>query len=112
MGIKNGMEAEGEPGAKGYQEYWVERCAWCARKLAKNRNPLSISIRLRPEAFSEVEPGTIEPLFLPGVDKKVPMFIGSEDSPLKAAGKDAIFQLCSRPCAESLQAALKAELGG
>lgn len=93
-------------------EKWRGRCAWCAGKLPTDTGVFGISIALRPEAFQEMKPGTVQPLLLASVGKAVPMMIVTDDSPAKLAGKDAIFQLCSEQCAQALQAALKAELGG
>lgn len=93
-------------------EKWIGRCAWCAGKIPADAEVFGISLALRPEAFQEISPGTVQPLLLASAGKAVPMMIVKDDSPAKRAGKDAVFQLCRRECAEALQAALKAELGG
>jgi len=89
---------------------WPKSCAWCERPLHPNDPAFAISITLRPEAFNEVKPGTVERLLLPRVEKQVPMILFPEGSPGKQAGKDALFQLCSEPCAKALQSALADEL--
>lgn len=98
------------PGADWNPELWESRCAWCAQELSATEAVFGITIGLRPEALREFELGTIQPLLLPDSGKVVPMIIISEDSPVKQAGKDAAFQLCSQPCGKSLQAALQAGL--
>ncbi|MBI5773905.1 MAG: hypothetical protein HZA89_09210 [Verrucomicrobia bacterium] len=93
-------------------EKWRSRCAWCMKKLPSDTQVFGISIALRPEAFKEMNPGTVQPLLLASAGKAVPMMVVKDSSPTKLAGKDAVFQLCSVKCAQALQAALKTELGG
>lgn len=90
---------------------WHDRCAWCARKIPDDVEVFGISVRLRQEAFQEVDPGTIQPLFLGLAGKTVAMMVVTDDSPAKRDGKDAMFQLCSEDCAKALQTALREEMG-
>jgi hypothetical protein len=90
--------------------HWRNRCAWCATVIKPNDPAFAISISLRPEAFKEFAPGSVQPLLLFSAGKTVAMMIVTDDSPAKKAGKDAMFQLCSRECATNLQAALQQEL--
>jgi hypothetical protein len=90
---------------------WCDRCAWCTQKIAPNQEVFGIEIRLRPEAFREFDLGSVQPLLLAASGRTVPMMVARQDSPAKIAGKDALFQLCSKDCAEKLQAALQLELG-
>jgi len=91
---------------------WADRCAWCTKRIAGDDPAFGISISLRPEAFQEFDPGTVQPLLLFNVGKTIPMMVVKEDSPAKHAGKDAMFQACSEVCAKALQQALRDELGG
>ena len=91
-------------------EKWVNRCSWCAKKISAEAPAFGISVRLHNAAFSEMDPGSIQPLFLAGSGKTVPMMVVAANSPAKRAGKDAMFQACSESCAQSLQAALQLEL--
>jgi len=90
---------------------WRSRCAWCAKKMPDDVEVFGISVRLRQEAFQEINPGTIQPLFLGLAGKTVAMMVVSDDSPAKQDGKDAMFQLCSEDCASALQTALREEMG-
>lgn len=90
---------------------WRNRCAWCAAVIKPNDPAFAISISLRPEAFKEFAPGSVQPLLLFSAGKTVAMMVVTEDSPAKKAGKDAMFQLCSKDCAQKLQVALQQELG-
>lgn len=90
---------------------WRSRCAWCAKKMPDDAEVFGISVRLRREAFREVDPGTIQPLFLGLAGKTVAMMVVTDDSPAKQHGKDAMFQLCSEACASALQTALREEMG-
>jgi ribosomal protein S26 len=110
--IKRGIPKAG-PGTKTKWDFetWIGRCAWCAKKVPKDQEVFGIGIRLRPEAFREFDPGTVQPLLLVGAGKTVPMMVVTEDSPAKKDGKDAMFQVCCEKCGKALQAALKAELG-
>ncbi len=102
-----------QPGKKSSwdSQKWRNRCAWCAQKILANQKVFGIELRLRPEAFREVDPGTVQPLLLAASGRTVPMLILREDSPAKQEGKDALFQLCSEPCAVNLQQALRLEMG-
>ncbi|MEW6303409.1 MAG: hypothetical protein AB1705_08065 [Verrucomicrobiota bacterium] len=93
------------------RKQWANRCAWCAGQIKPEEEMFGITIALHPQALKELERDTIQPLFLPGVGRSIPMIILPDDSPAKRDGKDAAFQLCSRSCAEALQNALKMELG-
>jgi|GEM_PF-903153 len=93
------------------KEKWLGRCAWCAGRLPKNRQVFGISLRLRPAAFGEFAPDTVQPLLLAQAGRTVPMMVLAQNSPAKRDGKDAMFQLCSEKCAQALRAALQAELG-
>jgi hypothetical protein len=90
---------------------WQKRCAWCTKIINPNDPAFAISISLRPEAFKEFSPGSVQPLLLFSAGKTVAMMIVTDDSPAKKAGKDAMFQLCSQECAQKLQVALQQELG-
>lgn len=92
-------------------EVWSKRCAWCTKVMKANDPAFGISISLRPEAFQEFSPGTVQPLLLFSAGKTVAMMVVKDDSPAKKAGKDAMFQLCSEDCATKLQTALQQELG-
>jgi len=92
-------------------EKWIDRCAWCAKPIPEDVEVFGISISLKPEAFQEIDRGTVQPLLLMQAGKTVPMMVVSDDSPTRHAGKDAVFQLCSDTCAKALQSALKQELG-
>jgi hypothetical protein len=92
-------------------ERWQSRCAWCARRIPDDHEAFGIGVRLRPEAFQEFDPGTVQPLLLHSAGKTVAMMIVTDDSPAKRDGKDAMFQLCSEDCAARLQLALQQELG-
>ena len=102
-----------QPGKKASwdSKKWQHRCAWCAQKIPANQEVFGIQVRLRPEAFLEIDPGTVQPLFLAASGRTVPMIIVTEDSPAKLDGKDAMFQLCSKGCALNLQQALRVEIG-
>lgn len=89
---------------------WRHRCAWCAKRIPDDQEVFGISISLRPEAFREIKPGTVEPMLLYKAGKTVPMMIVTDDSPAKHDGKDAMFQVCSQACAGALQAALREEM--
>jgi hypothetical protein len=88
------------------------RCAWCAKKLGKNQPVFGISMRLRPEAFSEVAPGTVESLYLPSAERTIPLIIVALDSPAKREGKDAMIQICSDACGIAAQEALRKDMAG
>ncbi len=90
---------------------WHDRCAWCTQRIAPDQEVFGIEIRLRPEAFREFDLGSVQPLLLAASGRTVPMMVARQDSPAKRAGKDALFQLCSKGCAEELQQALRLELG-
>ena len=92
-------------------DHWRTRCAWCAKRIPHDAEVFGISVRLRKEAFQEVDPGTIQPLFLGMAGKTVAMMVVTDDSPAKQDGKDAMFQLCSEDCAKALQTALREEMG-
>ena len=102
--MKRKSARRNQPGEKSSWDpnKWLQRCAWCTQRIPANQEVFGIEIRLRPEAFKEFDPGTVQPLLLAMSGRTVPMMIVSEDSPAKKAGKDALFQVCSETCAVNL----------
>ena len=86
------------------------QCAWCGIKIGKNQPVFGISIRLRPEAFSEITPDTVESLYLPSAERTIPLIIVARQSAAKREGKDAVIQSCSGACATAVQEALRKDL--
>ena len=78
--------------------------------MNEDSRAFAISVQLRPEAFVEVKPGIVEKFLLPRSDRQVPAIILPDNSPGKRLGKDALFQLCSQPCAEALRHGLTLEI--
>ena len=79
--------------------------------MDENEERLAISVKLDARAYEVFAKGTIQPLFLATIARAVPMIVAGTDSPARADGKDAMFQLCCETCARSLQKVLKDELG-
>ena len=91
-------------------EHYREKCAWCGRFINASDPAFAISIQLLPEAWREVEGGSIELLLLPRAERRVPMILTKVDSPARREGKDGVFQLCSEGCAKALRTALQVEM--
>ena len=88
----------------------LARCAWCLRRVPEDQEVFGISLRLHSEAFLEVKPGTVQPLYLPEEERAVPLMVVADNSPAKKEGKDAMLQVCSDACGRALQAALRRAL--
>ena len=92
-------------------DHWRQRCAWCEKAIHDDDEVFAIERRLREEAVLEREPGTIQPVFLPQTGKILPLIVVAADSPAKQEGKDAVFQVCSKLCGQSLKETLGKEMG-
>lgn len=85
-------------------------CAWCREHIDDNSEVFGLSVTLRPGAdLSQYESHCIE-LELLSEAKSVHMLVTHEESEARKEGKDGMFMVCSRQCADQLKEALEEEV--
>lgn len=86
------------------------KCAWCMKKLVKNKPAYGLSVRFA-EGFEYNDPdGKIVQMYLKSRNTSVPIIISAVGSEAKKNGQDGLFALCSEQCGEKMRNVLKEEL--
>jgi hypothetical protein len=89
---------------------WMNRCAWCSKRVQEDAPCYGISAQTRPEVDLGEE-GPLVEITLELTDKKTYAIRTTADSPARQEGWDLIFFLCSEECAHKLHDALEQEVG-
>ena len=88
----------------------LDRCTWCQGHIDENLEVVGIGIKFRSEAdLSHYQSHCIE-LELLSENRSVCMIVSKEGSPAKEQGKDGMFMVCSKECADKLRKALDEEV--
>ena len=88
----------------------LDRCTWCQVHIDENSEVFGIGIKFRPEAdLLDYQSHCIE-LELLSENRSVCMIVSKEGSPAKEQGKDGMFMVCSKKCADQLKKTLEEEV--
>src|SRR3989442_11875386 len=81
-------------------------CAWCDIELPNDAEAIAISGQAPPETDLTGTQRSIVPILLERVNKTVPAIIPSSDSKAAREGKEFLFIVCSKSCAQAIKDAL------
>lgn len=85
------------------------RCSWCGKKIKADAPVYGFGGRKRSGVDLTEYQGSAILISLATVPKEVICMVTATDSPAKADGKDFMFMVCSKTCADEMKSVLDAE---